>query len=703
MVGNNNQQANSISDRRRFLYGALGAAGLAGCIGDDDDIEPSPDDITGPDDEVDTDGAVDQTFVLPTTDNPEEGSVIMRGPPMPEEFETRYGFAGHVYQTIHEPIVYGRFLHRAYASAPGDPHLGLLADLEIEDDLARFTLRDDIYWSDGEPIRALDGPGGTFLKYRLNFIPEAGQYMYDDRDIHDWAPMLFDDVRFPDGHDGKVWEMISHHDGLVGEHLADDENRGWFLLRTVETHGMVNWPTHIEPYDDLVHEILDEVERGLDGEEVRGPDEITAEHIDESTYEKFRDPENVVSSGAWTLDEIRGAEEWVLTPNEHHPRADEVNFSEIRLPWIEEDHRLHAELQADRLDYGQAFTPPELVEEIEAGTYTQHLSPEPEDGGIIGFHHADPVFGQAKVRQAIAYAIDQYEIAETVHPDITFPVEVQGGDMFGREVFISDEWVDENLVSYEPDLDKAVELMQEAGFERNTDDVWLHEGEPIEFLYPTPDDTPIAERIVVDQLEDFGFRPELQSFEDDAYGDQFFQGEFRIFPEDPDWGAFMVGHFMSAIYARWNNIITHPGRVIGWSMYNPPDVNEEIAELLDDYASGLIIEDHVDPWIEIPPIGEPDAEPERFYIMDEIHRTMYLGEQRTGSEEWLDVVRKLLWATNWHLPVYQMYFIMDQHFLNQENWQWPTDHPTWEFFGESLQPSDYLSMGYLTADPENPK
>lgn len=701
----------SISNvsRRRLLYGgAAGMAGLAGCIGDDEDpsdielgeVDDSPD-IELPDDE-DADDLVDQAFVVPTLDNPEEGSIIMRGPSMPEEFETRFGFAGHVYRTMYEPVIYGRVFERAYTPAPGEIHYGILEDIEHEADRVRFTIRDDAYWSDGEPVRALDGPGRQILQ-RLASAPVAGQWLYDDPDHYNGTYNWYVDVEFPDGPDGKVWELVAPPDmpNLHEERMQDPEAQGWFYLRVVETSGALNWPTHIEPYDGLIDDLLAEVERGNEGDQVRDRAEMTVEHIDESTYERFRDPENVLSYGPWTLSEIRGAEEWVLEPNEYHRLADEINFPEVRMPWVEEDVRLAAELRAGRLDYAQMLADPELVNQLEDTGYTQQLSPVAEDGAAVCFRHNHPVFGNVKVRQAVGFAIDQYEIAETVHPDITVPVEVPSGDHFGREAFVSDEWVDENLQSFDQDLDRAEELMQDAGMERDGDDKWLHEGERIQELYPTTADAPIQERIVVDQLNEFGFDLELISVEDDIFTERFFNQEYGIFPEGPHWGVFQTGHIMRAIFARWINIMTFGPRIEGWMMYEPEEINYEISELLDDYSWQVILDDHLDPYIEIPPIGEWDAEPERFYLPDRINEVFYHGD--ATHPDYLDMIKQLMWTTNWFVPTYQIYYLMDQHWTNQNNWNWPTDHASWDYFGEALDASDYLSLGMITADPDNPK
>ena len=701
-----NQGIKSLN-RRHLLYGgAAGLAGLGGCIGDDEEptdvdlADTEETDVAIPDDEDEVDERLDQAFVLPTINNPEDSIVFMGiwGPPLPEEFELRYDIANHVYETLYEPTMYGRYWNTAYAADPGDPLFGLLEDFEVTENEFIFTIRDDAYWSDGEPVRALDGPGHQFLQ-RLGVLPEPGQWMYDDPIQHDMAYTRYDDVRFPDGPDGKVFELVSHHDGMIGEWWEDPGTRTWTWLRVCDTLSFT-YPTHIEPFDALTDDILTEVERGVEGEEVREPQEITGEHFDEGTFEKFRDPDNVLSTGLWQLEEMRGTEEWVLTPNEHHRRAEDLNFSEVRMPWIEEDHRLHAEMQAERVDYGQVLTPEDLVTDLEGSVYSQELAPVP-DGGVIGFDHQDPVFGQVEVRQAIAYALNKAEIANTVHPDITDPVEVQGGDLFGREAFISDDWVDENLVSYSQDLDLAESLMQEAGFERDGDGNWIREGEPIQAVYPTTEDAPIEERVVVDQLNEFGFQLSLESMGGDVFDERFANGDFRIFPggSATNW---TIGFYMRGIYAQWMFAVQVADPILkGWRIYDPPEINDEIVELRDEHSFEFIARELVEPWIEIPPIGEPEADPERFYILNEVNRVFW--DEGYASPDVSPLLEQLTWTDNWFLPNVQIYNLLDQHFINDTNWVWPTDHPMWDYFGEAVHPQQYLALGEIRADPDMPK
>ena len=700
---------------RRKMLGTAGATGLgliAGCLGDDDDTDLDLADAPEDDADIEVDDAepddsdaeeiVDQAFVVPTTDNPEDNSVTFEWTWM-MDLDVRYGDATDVLNTMKEPPSWGV----EYWALPGDSvELGLLERVDIHDEKIEFEFRDDAYWSDGEPVRAMDGPPHQFMAYRMQYTPEEGRYVYEDPDDQHAVPLIFDDYNFPDGPDGKVWELTTYHDNHIGNVLEDPANQGGFWLRTVQTF-VAAYPTHIEPYESLANDILDEVDHALETGYHRTPPEIANEHIDNDTYEKFRDPDNILSCGPWVVDEIRGAEEWVLRPNEYSRHAEHLNFNEVRMPWIEEDHRKFAELQAGRLDYGQHNADPDMTQDLQDQGYSLRNS-RSDYGGWIGFDLSDPVFGRVDVRRAIAFAIDQYEVAETYHPEATRPVEYSGAQIGGEDVVIGEDWEDwlnENLISYNQDLDKAEELMVQAGFERE-DGIWLNEGDPIEFEYPTPEDTPIQETVVVDQLNDFGFQVQLQPYDEDIYVERFNNGEFRIFPHGSRWGFRGIVGPTSVFdqYPIWAQLV-HDEENLGRNVYSPEGINREMYQMAEDGYDRTTILQEYDPYVEVPPIGERDATPEPFYLPDIVDEGFYRGGFLTGSDEWAEVTKKLIWVSNWLLPDYYMFTAQDQHFLNMENWNWPTDHSHWDVFadGSDTPPNIYLASGLITANADNPK
>ena len=707
MTRDNNRSNESTVRRRHLLYGSgVAFTGLAGCIGGDDqdqDLELQEADTTDvqmeDDEPADPNGRLDQAFVLPTTDNPEVGTFIGAGgradvnAPLDTEVAEIYEYPYHVWSVMREPAHWGRTHHRAYLYSPGEVYHGILSDVEVAENSIRYTIEEDAYWSDGEPVTAVDGGAGHAIR-RFQNIPEDGEFI-PPREEAFHHNLMYDEIRFPDGPDGKVWEIANTtYDGLIGDFY--DRGETSYVYTAGGDDVIIQLPTHIAPFDEIAEYALSEMERGLEEgvvEIIDQQEDLWLPHVDEATLEKFREPENVVTTGVWTLDEIRGAEEWVLKPNEYHRHHDDLNFSQVRMPWIEEDTRIDAELRQGRLDYAQHFTPEEFTAQL-TDTYEQEFSPGADDLNIL-FNHNHPVFGEVKVRQAIAFAVDSELLATAFHEDLGRPIDVPGGAWLGREAWVSDEWVDDNLIDYAQDIDRAEALMQEAGLERGGDGSWLHEGEPVEFVLPTAADTPDWEIVLVDQLNEFGFNVTLQTMDSDLFDERRMNGEFDVWPEPSYWRTelipFSYAYFRVFYDVSW--LVEHVG------MYHIPEEEEFLKEV--DAIPMWQNPDEYEIYYEIPPIGEPDAEPESWEISTAISRDWYM---MTGTpEQQQETLENVIWGFNWSLPMIQFVFPLNQHFLNKTNFDWPSDHPSWEYFGFGVSVEDYLSMGMITADLDNPK
>lgn len=89
---------------------------------------------------------------------------------------------------------------------------------------------------------------------------------------------------------------------------------------------------------------------------------------------------------------------------------------------------------------------------------------------------------------------------------------------------------------------------------------------------------------------------------------------------------------------------------------------------------------------------------------------MYLTRRFANvvGEERREIMKKLLWLVNWHLPAWPVANVFELHFLNTENWIWETQNNQglWELLGitNRLMFENMLGWGdQVFADPENPK
>lgn len=728
-----NSSDRAFTTRRKLLLaGALGGTtGLAGCAGffgeDDDEAETGDGNGGGDGGSTQTEPPGDlhvegQDLRLPTPNNPEEMYFAWQ---IGNEIDSRYSAPADVYSAIMEPGIWGRFYNSLYwpLEVP-NAFGGLYEDWEITSDTISITIRDDATWSDGEPVRAKDAIGNHAVwKEAPQWAPAPTETRFHIGAIGDYS--------MPDGPDGKTYELhVVDNDEWDEFGGFDPYGEGEIMSRIGSTSGVFSmragpaFPTHLGPYEDAVDEaieIWDEKPDDLEG--------LVLQHVtsdwDEEIHEWSRDPENIVSHGPWTVADVRGAQEVVLEPNEHSRHAEDINYDRVVFEYNEGEQRVRAGIQEEHLDYGQMVASPEETQAI-PDTYQQELSPSGA-GYSLGLNH-NSFFGDRLVRQAIMFALDKSSIAQNIHPDTTSPITTPGFHHWGVDDIIDESWAEENLIDYSQDLDRAESLMQEAGFEMQ-DGIWHRDGEPFQQTIATSRETPVFETTVVDQLQEFGIDIEFQTYDDadftervrgsnepeyieEEYGGE---GDFDIWtsagPED-----LHSGHFDALWHRAWWWAVANCRRVRRRNYWD----HETQEEALSQYASNGWVRGNYPLWedwlVDVPPIGEPDGEPEPFQpgvVWGEVRTgpktfdsafedNEYYNPPDGGSLEYYS--KKFAWTLNWWLPVLPLVLEQNQHFVNTGNWVWPTDHEMWDtYFGQGWNGDELAGMNRIFADPDNPK
>jgi len=706
----------AFTRRRMLLSAAVGGTSLlAGCGGDsgdgdgDGDGTPTPtegeetvpgqQDLGGTDtatatatdepadlvEDMDLAHVSDQEFRLPMYSPPENISF----------FSGRWGMGASatvdvgseldevpvaVQQAMWEPEVIGRWNNTAYWNAPGEgPFYRLFENIEFLDDGIRCTLRDDAYWSDGEPITAYDCAA---FAVGWNFGGMSGrEWPVAVEDANPWHAL--DDVSMPDGSDGKVYKLEDPR-GLQNKY-TDAAMLDWGITRRLG-HGA---PTHVEPMKSLAEAFMENLQSAKEGGDWKAKNKIIQDIVTADHIEAWRDPENVVTSGAWALDEIRGSSEVVLKPNEHWRHADRINFDKVVFEYAENEQRQRAAIQADSLDYGWGETPPDVVEGF-PDNVKQNTTPSSAGGGL-GFNHAHRAFGDRRVRKAIMYSLDTEAIASNVHPDATAAITTPGGDMWARDAVLSDEWVDQNLIEYSTDVEQANTLMEEAGW--TTDDgTWHKDGEPLEVQLPAVSESPVFETTVANQLQNFGIDIQVQTYDSATYQDRWDNGEFDI------WTIPWMTGFYNDAWDFWWHCCNSEWEMRTRNLY--PEEDQEKA--MEGYADSGWVAGQWGLWedltIEIPPVGKPDGELQEF-------APSYMNGYTQRGPGTLDeeLIKKFIWTANWYIPTVPVYRRENQHFMDEGHWHWEQNHYMWDYFDVSIDTSRFLSMNWIRADPEDPE
>lgn len=174
----------------------------------------------------------------------------------------------------------------------------------------------------------------------------------------------------------------------------------------------------------------------------------------------------------------------------------------------------------------------------------------------LGFNLKKAPFDNVKVRQALAYAIDQQAIVDTVYQGAAFPA----NSIIGPKIFAHSD----KGTAYKQDFEKAKALLAEAGYpEGFKTEIWVN-------------DNPVRRDIAVilqDQFKQIGVEMEIKILEWGAYLDGTGRGDHQMFvlgwgtvTADPDYGM--------------NNLVNTAaqGPAGNRSFYSNPKVDELLKE-----------------------------------------------------------------------------------------------------------------------------
>ena len=783
---------------KAFSLGGIGAlAGCLGDEDTEppDDVLIDPDDpdrdieIDDADDTLELDDIVDprnytiegHTLRIPGAHNPEETHFISQ--PLrtghnwaPEE----YSWDTQVLEATNEWSVLGLWPQGAFWDDPGEIFPVIYEDVTLTEELLRLEIRDDVYWQDGEPITAKDG---LFNISSYGFTPHApGESLFYGSQLKE--------SRAPDGFDGKVIEMevlpvwlresrgwLSHQPGFIYNFYLGPHSRMGGVR-----HGH---PAHIWPYDEIFervweleqkkyevmeehpelwddyeqmkqHQEQDEFRESLFDEWWREnmPEEDVSEFMgggafpwmsellfqvigddDESRREFIdlnRDPDWYTGHGLYELDEIVGTEGYSLVPNEEHRKFDEHTFDEIFIEWTEEEHRERAAVMAEHLDYADVPMSPEMTDEL-PDSRSQITYPD-EHGYVVSLNHLYWPGDSHVVRHALMHATNRADLAENIHPDTAAPIMTPGWDHWGAHEFMDESWAEDHLTTYEYDLDRAAELLEQAGYER-IDGYWHDaDGERIEEIIATPETAPVFEETLADQWQDFGIDISVQTMDEASFWDRW---EGSGDPAEPGHGDFAVASGPSTSLAGWLpdvgahfRGISHIAHARARHWYGVDTTEEIMAEEYrpSGYGTGY-------GWerlrLEIPPAGEPDSDERVPFAASWAHLRVergpadFVGDNQPVQEGLYEpdrlnvenLYQAYAWAMNWLLVDLPMVRSSGQLFLNTDNFRWGEDvsdieglktpveplHELWDFFGSLGGPHYYAGTNLIWANPERPK
>jgi oligopeptide transport system substrate-binding protein len=341
-----------------------------------------------------------------------------------------------------------------------------------------FKLRDDLKWSDGQPLTA------AAFEYGI-------KRLLDPRTQAPYASAFFNVTgaeRFATADPAGSPESLDALADDVGVKAADDKT----LVVSLNS-----------PQPSFLHEMVTIAAMPL-------REDVIAAH-----GENWVLPENFVGSGPYVLESMVPGEQLVLKRNPNWwlepPLLDSVTL--VAIP--DQTQAFNAYLAGD-LDYVGLPPEPEMLAVVEADPALKEQSitlPQLTSFAIV-FNNTQAPFDDAAVRKAFAMAVDRSAIIEQVLP---------GG------VQVSYSWVPEGMEGYDADLgeewaldpEAAREMLAEAGYPAGR-------GLPEVVFAHREDQLPMAEALR-DQIEaNLGVTIRLEQVDEEESRARLQSGEYQI-------------------------------------------------------------------------------------------------------------------------------------------------------------------------------
>jgi peptide/nickel transport system substrate-binding protein len=591
--------------RRRFLQsvGVAGAVGVAGCAGSNKEAAgDGAGASTGSDDDSTNGDATTQTTEsVEMTDR----TFVTATTNVPKDMQFNpYG------QKYPDRAAFALFENLLYVNEATSEFMpGVLSEWEIGDESVTLSVRDGYHWHSGDAVTADD------VAFKLKL------------DIHDGATLS---------------NIVAPEDVSV----VDDTTLELGLKRPVAKEVFLYSlkPIALDTPREEFQEFLDAYE--ADGE---------APGLTEKTLEKPN------GTGPFAFVHARN-QELLAERFADHPDADKINFAAMRWDYLQSNQKQWQALRTDSIDgIDNVFTPTNIAESY--GDHVREIQMPANWGMGIMFNHEHEHYRQQKVKQAIQYVIDREKLARTAGSKMHVPVEVPCG-LPGNFDGSYKDWLGNSLSKfnkYEPNTEKAAQLLESAGFSKQ-DGTWVDaEGKTLEFPYKIPsgwNDWTAGGQSIVQDLNEFGIEASLnpsQSYWGDIYGNQEYVVAGLGWPDGKLYPYFSLNKLLNGFRSR--DILKFPRSV------------------------------------EVPPLGEPNGETRTVELEPELEELAGL----TG-EEAKQKTQELAWIVNQHLPMAPLMEKVDQAWLTTDDWNTVTAEDVAAIVD---WPQYYLPReGKLTAKPE---
>jgi peptide/nickel transport system substrate-binding protein len=356
---------------------------------------------------------------------------------------------------------------------------------------------------------------------------QPGLATWEEVDETTWDFFIEEGVTFHDGAELNAEAVKTNFDRLVDEEIASPRA---FLLEAVESTEVVDDYTlriNLEyPYAPLLANLAHS------GTAIMSPDIIEEDYaqLEEGGDVDAYINQNPAGTGPFVFENWTPGESVVLTRNDDYwgetAKLDSVTFKVVS----EQSARI-AELDSGVSHIVDAIGP-NNISRVDGMADASVLQEPSVSVSYIGINVQQEPFDDVRVRQAISMAIDKEQIIEGVYNGVGIPaVGPLAPPVFGY---------DENVSGIEYDLDRAQELLAEAGYEDGFETtIWTNDSEERVNTAVT----------VQSQLAEIGIDVQIEELEWGAYLERTANGEHDMFilgwsvvTSDADYGMFPLFH-----------------------------------------------------------------------------------------------------------------------------------------------------------------
>lgn len=230
-----------------------------------------------------------------------------------------------------------------------------------------------------------------------------------------------------------------------------------------------------------------------------------------------------IGSGQYVLKSYSPGQEVVLEANANYflgaPKIKNVIYKTTT-----EETRL-AMFQSGEIDMDMVTVNEDNVEELKGMGFLD-VNIFPTNGyGYVAMNHNDPKFQDVKVRQALMYGLNRAEVVEIIYGPYANVLNIPQSS-------VSWAYTDEGIEPYEFDMEKAKQLLDEAGWVAGADGTREKDGKKFEIHFSATADNPVIDALIpvmTQNYQELGIKLTAETLDFNAIMDKKDKGEFEMF------------------------------------------------------------------------------------------------------------------------------------------------------------------------------